>query len=59
MILRDAMNQEALSGMVRLTLAFFLIALVVELTGAALLMTRLIPLYGPARGRVAEPVHIE
>ena len=50
MILRDAMNQEALSGMVRLTLAFFLIALVVELTGAALLMTRLIPLYGPARG---------
>ena len=50
MILRDAMNQDALSGMVRLTLAFFLIALVVELTGAALLMTRLIPLYGPARG---------
>ena len=50
MILRDAMNQEALSGMVRLTLAFFLIALVVELAGAALLMTRLIPLYGPARG---------
>ena len=50
MILRDAMNQEALSGMVRLTLAFFLIALVVELCGALLLMTRLIPLYGPARG---------
>ena len=36
--------------MVRLTLAFFLIALVVELCGALLLMTRLIPLYGPARG---------
>ena len=52
MILRDAMNQEALSGMVRLTLAFFLIALVVELCGA------LHPALRPRAGRVAEPVHI-
>lgn len=49
-ILRDAMNQSSLTGMVRLTLWFFLIALIIELTGALLLMTRLIPLYGPARG---------
>ena len=58
MILRDAMNQDALSGMVRLTLAFFLIALVVELTGAALLMTPPHPPLRARAGRVAEPVHL-
>lgn len=50
MLLRDAMNQDALTGMVRLTLTLFTVTLTVELTGALLLMTRLIPLYGPARG---------
>lgn len=46
MLLRDSMNQSGLSGMVRLTLSFFLLALVIEVVGALLLMTRLIPLYG-------------
>lgn len=46
LLLRDSMNQSGLSGMVRLTLSFFLLALVIEVLGALLLMTRLIPLYG-------------
>ncbi len=45
-LLRDSMNQNALSGAVRLTISFFLLALVIEVLGALLLMTRLIPLYG-------------
>jgi len=50
MLLRDSMNQTTLAGMVRLTLAFFLMALVIEIAGALLLMTRLIPRYGAAQG---------
>lgn len=50
MLLRDSMNQSTLSGMVRLTLAFFLMALVIEVVGALLLMTRLVPLYGTGQG---------
>ena len=44
------MNQNGLSGMVRLSLWFFAMALAIELTGAALLASRLIPRYGTARG---------
>ena len=50
MLLRDSMNQTSLSGMVRLSLVFFAIAVVIEAIGAVLLMTRLIPLYGVKRG---------
>ena len=50
LMLRDSMNQEKLSGMVRLSLAFFSMALIIELTGAVILCTRLIPRYGVARG---------
>ena len=49
-LLSESMNQNGLSGMVRLSLWFFLMALVIELTGAALLASRLIPRYGTARG---------
>ena len=49
-LLRDSMNQATLAGMVRLTLAFFLMALVIEGAGALLLMTRFIPRYGAAPG---------
>lgn len=45
-LLRDSMNQSTLAGAVRLTISFFLLALVIEVLGALLLMTRLIPLYG-------------
>ncbi len=46
-LLRESMNQSSLSGMIRLSLRFVLVALVVELTGAVLLMLRLVPIYGP------------
>lgn len=50
MILRDSMNQTSLSGMVRLSLSFFALAVGIETVGALLLMIRLIPLYGPGHG---------
>lgn len=56
-LLSESMNQNGLSGMVRLSLWFFAMALAIELTGAALLAVRLVPRYGTARGPVAEPVH--
>ncbi len=46
LLLRDSMNQNTLSGMVRLSLVFFLMAVVIETAGALLLMPRLVPLYG-------------
>lgn len=49
LLLRDSMNQTTLSGMVRLSLVFFLMAIIIETVGALLLMLRLVPLYG-ARG---------
>ena len=49
-LLSESMNQNGLSGMVRLSLWFFLMALVIELAGAALLAVRLVPRYGTARG---------
>lgn len=45
-LLRDSMNQTSLSGMVRLSLHFFGMAVMVEGVGALLLMLRLVPLYG-------------
>ena len=50
MLIRESMNQSTLSGMVRLTLWFFLLALVIEVVGALVLMTRFIPQYGVGRG---------
>ena len=49
-LLSESMNQNGLSGMVRLSLWFFAMALVIELSGAALLAVRLIPRYGTGRG---------
>jgi len=49
-LLRESMNQHTLSGMVRLSLIFFAMAVVIEVIGALLLMTRLIPLYGAKQG---------
>ena len=45
-LLRDSMNQTTLKGMVRLSLLFFLMAVLIEAAGALLLMIRLVPLYG-------------
>ena len=50
-LLSESMNQNGLSGMVRLSLWFFSPwHWSIELTGAALLASRLIPRYGTARG---------
>ena len=46
LLLRDSMNQNTLAGMVRLSLLFLLMAVVIESAGALLLMIRLVPLYG-------------
>lgn len=50
LLLRDSMNQTTLAGMVKLSLVFFGIAMLVEVSGAVLLSIRLIPLYGFAKG---------
>lgn len=49
-LLSESMNQNGLAGMVRLSLWFFGMALVVELTGAALLATRFVPRFGLGKG---------
>ena len=46
LLLRDSMNQTTLAGMVRLSLLFFLMAIILESIGALLLMVRFVPLYG-------------
>ncbi|MEG1776021.1 MAG: potassium transporter TrkG [Clostridia bacterium] len=50
MVIRESMNQNRLSGVVRLTLWFFSLTLLIELIGACILMTRFIPLYGVGKG---------
>jgi len=50
MIISESMNQSGLQGMVKLTLWFFIIALTIEMAGAAVLATRFVPLYGWSRG---------
>ena len=50
MLIKESMNQSTLSGMVRLSLWFFGLAMVLELIGACFLMTRMIPLYGVKLG---------
>ena len=50
LLIRESMNQSNLSGMVRLTLAYFILALAIEITGALILMTKLIPKYGLEQG---------
>ena len=49
-LLRESMNQTTLSGMVRLSMTFFGMAACIELAGAAVLATRLIPILGVKRG---------
>ncbi len=46
LLIRESMNQSSLTGMVRLSLWFLLMALSLEIIGACLLMTRLVPIYG-------------
>lgn len=50
MLLRETMSMPGLSGGVRTTIRFMLIAFSIELLGAALLALRFIPLYGFGRG---------
>ena len=50
MVLRESMNTSSLSGLVRLTGLYGLIALLIELAGACLLAIRFIPMYGVGKG---------
>ena len=50
LLLGEAMNQSNMKGMVRLSLWFFLMALAIELAGAAVLSIRFIPRYGVGKG---------
>ena len=49
-LIRESMNASSLSGMVRLSKWFSLLALVIELTGALVLSIRFIPLFGVRKG---------
>lgn len=50
LVLREGLNQESLTGVVRLVRMVLLITAVSEFTGAALLATRFIPQFGVAKG---------
>ncbi|MHC1785958.1 MAG: TrkH family potassium uptake protein [Christensenellales bacterium] len=50
MLLRETMSMPGLSGGVRTSMRFLLIAFLIELTGALLLSLRFIPLYGAGKG---------
>lgn len=50
MLIRESMNASNLQGLVRLSLWFCGIAMLIEFLGACLLSTRLIPLYGVRDG---------
>lgn len=50
MLMRESMNVDTLSGLARLTVIYGLMALGIELAGAALLSIRFIPMYGTAKG---------
>ncbi len=50
MVIREAMNTSTLAGLVKLTGWYGLMALAIELAGAALLSTRLVPLLGWGKG---------
>ena len=50
MLLRDSLNQTTLGGMVRLSLHFLWLALIIEAVGALLLMLRFVPMYGLKNG---------
>ncbi len=49
-LIRDSMNQSTLSGLVRLTKWITLLVVVIEGTGALVLMTRFVPQYGWGKG---------
>jgi len=50
LVIQEALNEENLQGVVRLTRQILLTTFLIELAGAALLSTRLIPMYGFAKG---------
>ena len=50
MLLKESMNENSLSGLVRLTLVYGAIALSIEMLGAAVLSIRFIPRYGWGEG---------
>ncbi len=50
MLIRESMNTATLSGLVRLTRYYGLIALTIELAGALLLAIRFVPRFGVGRG---------
>ncbi|MDD3334708.1 MAG: potassium transporter TrkG [Eubacteriales bacterium] len=50
MVISESMNQNGLTGMVRLTMWFSAMAVVIELIGAAILSTSFVPIYGWGKG---------
>lgn len=50
MLISESMNQNGLSGMVKLTMWFAAMTIGIELVGAAILASRFIPIYGTAQG---------
>lgn len=50
LVMQEALNESGLQGLVKLTRSILIMTLTVELVGAALLSTRLVPYYGFAKG---------
>mgnify|MGYP000609276017 FL=1 len=50
LVISNSLNQEGLQGMVALTVRIVVLVLAIEGIGAVLLMTRMIPEHGVARG---------
>ncbi|MEA4998313.1 MAG: TrkH family potassium uptake protein [Candidatus Limiplasma sp.] len=49
-LIRESMNASSLSGMVRLTKSFSMLAVMIEMLGALVLSTRFVPLLGIRKG---------
>ncbi len=56
-LIRESMNATTLSGLVRLSRWFALLALIIELCGALLLSIRFVPMYGPGKGALYSLFH--
>ncbi len=50
MVIKESMNATTLSGLIRLSMLYGLIALLIEMTGAALLAARFVPQFGWGKG---------
>lgn len=50
LVIKEQLNQETMSGLVKLMIGVILLTFLIEIIGAIILATRFIPIYGTSRG---------